>query len=218
MPHRYELEKELNMLHRHLVKMGALIEESIEDTIRALKKQDINLAKKVIKNDDKIDKWEQKIEHECINIIAMQSPMAKDLREITSVLKMITDLERIADHCADISEYTIKLANQEYIKPLVDIPLMVAKVREMLKLVIDSYVERDPNKALLVCKSDDIIDQYFNDIVLELQGIMEKESNKVAQCINLILIVKYIERMADHTTNIGEWIIYNITGNHEIYN
>lgn len=215
---RYELERELKILHTFLIKMGVLIEESIDNTITALKNQDIKLAKDVIKNDDIIDKWEQKIENECINVIAQQNPKAKDLREITSILKIITDLERIADHCADISGYIMKLSNEKYVRPLIDLPKMFYEVREMLKLVIDSYIEKDVEKALTVCKRDDIVDNYFNVLILELKDIIVDCPKELNQCIDLIFIVKYIERMADHTTNIGEWIIYNITGEHKIFN
>lgn len=214
----FELDRELKFIHDQLIKMGTLIEESLEDTIKALKNQDVTLAQQVINNDDKIDDLEERIEKECIRMIALQNPKASDLREITSVLKMITDLERIADHCADISEYTLKLASESYVKPLVHIPEMGLKVKEMLKKTINCYIEKDVELAKEVCRMDDVVDQYFDDIIEELKSIMEKQPGQVSQCISFIFIVKYLERMADHATNVCEWIVYNVTGKHVILN
>lgn len=212
MPIRHEFEKELTKMHNHLLKMGAMIEQSIDNTIKAMKTQDVELAREVIQRDDEIDHMEASMEAECIMIIARQQPLAGDLRLITSVLKMITDLERIADHCADISEYVIKLANEPYKKPLIHIPMMAEQVKKMVKETIDSYVKKDSEKANKVIKDDDIVDKYFDDIVKEIQELMKTDSSFIMQRTHFIFIVKYLERMADHATNICEWIEYNITG------
>lgn len=214
----FELDRELKIIHDKLIKMGTLIEESMDNMIKALKEQDAELANAVILSDDKIDALEEQIEQECIRIIALQNPKASDLREITSVLKMITDLERIADHCADICEYTLKLANESYVKPLIHIPEMAMKVKEMLKLTIDGYINKDVDLAKNVCAMDDIVDEYFEEIVEELRAIMQEKSEFIPQCIHFIFIVKYLERMADHATNVCEWVVYNVTGKHEILN
>jgi phosphate transport system protein len=212
MPIRYEFERELNKMHQQLLKMGTLIEQSIDDTIRAMKNQDIDLAQEVIQRDDEIDQMELAMETECIMLITRQQPIASDLRLITSVLKIVTDLERIADHCADISEYVIRLFNESYKKPLEHIPMMAQQVKKMVKDTIDSYVERDICKARRVIKDDDIIDQYFEDIIKEIQDLMKVEGTFITQGTYLIFITKYLERMADHATNICEWIEYTITG------
>lgn len=215
MPHRYEFERELTVLHRDLLKMGAIIEQSIDDTIQALKSQDIKLAREIILRDDLIDHMEAVIEAECLMIIARQQPIAGDLRMIASVLKIITDLERIADHCADISEYTIKLADEPYKKPLEHIPLMAEQVKKMVKDTIDSYVELDIEKAKKTSRDDDIVDEYFRDIVVEIQELMKLNADFVVQGTYLMFIVKYLERMADHATNICEWIVFHVTGKHK---
>ena len=212
MPVRYEFIKELEEIHKNVIKMGTLIEQSIDDTIEALVKQNIKLAQEVIDKDDLIDNMELEIEKEAILLIAKQQPIASDLRKIASVMKIITDLERIADHCADISEYTIKLANERYVKPLIHIPEMADKVKEMVRNTIDSFINNDYDKAKEVVEVDDIIDKYFYSIVDELSDIMKTDSNVIPQCINFIFIVKYLERMGDHATNIAEWIGYIITG------
>jgi phosphate transport system protein len=214
MPVRHEFEKNLNELHRNLIKMGAIIEKSIDDMIKALLEQDVELAKAVIERDDVIDEMERVIEHECILLIARQQPIASDLRDIASILKIITDLERIADHCEDISTYTIKLSQEPYFKPLVDIPKMAYKVKDMVKAVIDSCIRKDIAAAEKVNKMDDEIDLLFHSIVKELQEFMKKDPSVINQCTDFMFIVKYLERMGDHATNISEWISYNVTGKH----
>lgn len=212
MPVRYEFEKELNKLHKDLIKMGALIERSINDAIEALKNQDVELAMKVIERDDEVDAMELEIEHDCLIIVARQQPIATDLRDVVSILKIVTDLERIADHCEDICEYVIKLSKEKYIKPIEDIPFMAERVRKMIKDTIDAYISKNLASAQEICRRDDEIDKLFNDIVEELICIMEKNPESTRQCVDFIFIVKYLERMADHATNIAEWVAYYITG------
>lgn len=209
---RQEFENELESIHKHVVKMGAFIEESIDDTIEALINQNATLAKEVIERDTIIDKLEKTIEKEAILITAKQQPVATDLRNIASVMKIITDLERIADHCADISQYTIKLSEEKYVRPLIDIPQMAHKVKLMVRNVIDSYINKDVNLAKEIIKQDDEIDKYFYVIVEELTEIIKKKPEVASQCISFIFIVKYLERMADHATNVAEWIEYIVTG------
>lgn len=211
---RHFFDKELEDLHLELIKMSSLVEESIENTILALKKQDTNLAEKVFRNDDVIDEFERKIEKMCLNLIARQQPLAKDLRIISTSLKIITDLERIADHSADIAELTLRMANEKYIKPLVDIPKMAELAKLMVNKTIDAYVKQDIELAQKVIDSDDDVDDLFNKIKIELTNIMKNDSTAVDQVIDLLFVAKYLERMADHATNIGEWVIFNVTGEH----
>lgn len=214
MPERYEFQRELNLLHKDLTKMGAEIEKSMDDMIEALMTQNVELAQEVIDRDQEINQMELKIENECILIIARQQPIATDLRDITSVLKIITDLERIADHCADISKYTINLSNENYIKPIIHIPEMVEEVKRMVKDAIDSCVNKDVQLAREVWSRDDVVDQYFYMIVDELVEIMTQKPEAVRQCKEFLFIVKYLERMGDHATNIADWIVYKVTGSH----
>lgn len=212
MPVRYEFEKELNRLHKDIIKMGAFIEESISDMVEALKTHNKDLAYHVIKKDDLIDEMEHKIERECMIIVARQQPIATDLRDVMSILKIVTDLERIADHCEDISEYVVKLSEQPDLKELVHIPAMAEAVNHMISDTIDAYIRKDIVLAKDIIERDDIIDQHFHDLVEELITIMEKDSSKVRDCTNFLFINKYLERMADHATNIAEWVIYYATG------
>ena len=215
MPQRYAYEEKLNKLHKDLIEMQTIVEKSMDDTIRALTTQDVKLAESVIVRDDEIDNMELKIEKSCLMIIAGQQPMASDLRDITSVLKIITDLERIGDHCSDISNYTIKLSGETYVKPLIRIPKMAEEVKQMINNVIDCCIKNDTDMAREVFKHDDIVDKYFEDIVEELIVIMENNPKTARQCTYFIFIAKYLERMGDHATNIAEWINFTVTGNHD---
>lgn len=215
---RHSFDKELELLHLDLIKMASLVEESIEKTIIALKKQDEALAREIYANDDVIDDYERKIEKTCLTLIARQQPLAKDLRSIGTALKIITDLERIADHSADIAEITISMSREKYVKPLVDVPKMADLAKTMVVKAIDSFVNQDIELAKEVCRSDDEVDDLFAKIKVELSSLMKNDPLSIDQVINLLLIAKYLERMGDHATNIGEWVVFNVTGNHEHLN
>ncbi|MBS7526415.1 phosphate signaling complex protein PhoU [Fusibacter paucivorans] len=212
MSYRTALDNDLRTLHVQIIKMGTLIEKSIDDTIQALINQDVEMAKQVIEGDDRFDDMERLIESNCVSVIARQQPVASDLRKITSILKIVTDLERIADHCSDVSKLTLHLAKEEYVKPLIDIPKMSKQVKEMLKLTIDCYIDLDVDKGKRICKEDDIVDNYYKSIREELEMIMKERPGTVRQCIDFLLIAKYLERMADHITNVAEWVIYSVEG------
>lgn len=180
--------------------MGAYIKQSIDDTIEAF----IYLAKKIILKDDIIDNMESIIESECLNLITCQQPIASDLQMITSVLKIVTDLERIADHCADISELTIKLSESKYKYYIGEIPKMALQTKKMIKQTIDTYVELDIEKAIKIAKEKDIVDKYFYDILNKLQSSMRDNIDFIKEGTYFMLIAKYFERMDEHTTNICE--------------
>jgi phosphate transport system protein len=211
---RHTFEAGLNDLHLYLVKMAGMVEESIDKAITALKKQDVVLAKQVIENDEVVDHLEKVIERKCLNLIARQHPLAKDLRAISSALKIITDLERIADHSSDISEITIRLAEAKYAKPLVYIPKMAELAKNMVSKSIDAYVRQDVELALEVCASDDEVDDMFKTVVLDLTASMRSDPDNIDQSTDLLFVAKYLERMGDHATNIGEWVVYKVTGEH----
>lgn len=203
---------QLETLNNDVIKMGSLLELSTNEMILALDHTDIEIAKKIIDRDDEIDLLEQQIERECINIIAKQQPLATDLRKITSIMKIITDIERIADQCSDISEYIIRLNKLPKINPPKDLTPMVNAMKKMVIGTIDSFVEADLEKASKVISADDEVDTYFAKITDELSETMQKDPKMVPQCICYLMIIKYLERMADHATNISEWITFIITG------
>ncbi|MBM7561072.1 phosphate signaling complex protein PhoU [Fusibacter tunisiensis] len=211
---RIGLENNLNSINVEIIRMGTLVEKAIEETIEALIHQDEELARKIIKGDDRFDAMELDIENRCITAIATQQPVASDLRSLFSIVKIVTDLERIADHCQDISKLTINLAEKVYVKPLIDIPKMAEEVRKMIKMTIDCYIDQDVSKAKYICKNDDVVDAYFKTIFDDLELVMREKPDEIKQCMDFLMIGKYLERMADHATNIAEWVIFTVEGEH----
>lgn len=212
MPTRQRYMAELEEMNQNVIQMSALIEESIGKVIYALKHKDAQTAGEIIEDDDAIDEMERKIEAECITIIAKQQPVAKDLRRVTSIMRMISDIERIADHCADISEYILLLTREEGI-PLPNlVENMLLKMKEMVVTVIDSFVNEDLEKALYVKNEDDVVDDYFEQILQNLCEDMKQNPEAARQYAYFIMIIKYIERMADHATNMAQWNMFIITG------
>lgn len=211
---RNYFEQELQELQVQMLKMSSIVEETLNNAIKALKKQDVELAQQVIDNDDMIDDMEVKVEDKCLKLIALQSPLAKDLRMIATALKIITDLERIGDYAVDISKITIRLANEKYIKELIDIPRMTEIISGMLKESIDSYVDQDVVKAREVARMDDEVDGIHKQIFRELLLIMMEDPKKINQATYFLFISRYLERIGDHITNICERVIYSVTSEH----
>lgn len=209
---RGSFDVNLKIVHDDVLTMGNIVENQIFQCIEALANQNYDLAEKVIKNDDLVDNLQKKIEDQCIKLIATQQPLAHDLRAIFTTIKVVTDLERIADHAVDIAKITLRLKGEKYIKELVDIPTMANTVKEMIKLSINSYVEGDVDTAYSTCKMDDEIDAIFKKVFNELLVIMSSDSSTVNQASQFLFVCKFLERIADHTTNICEWTIYLVTG------
>lgn len=203
---------QLEELNQDVIKMGSILELSTNEMIVALDNLDTKMANEIIARDDEIDLLEQQIERECINIIAKQQPLAGDLRKITSIMKIITDIERIADQCADISEYILKLAAMPKIKAPVHLPDMIEAMKVMVIDTIDSFVECDLEKAKKVMDADDVVDDYFAKITGALIDMIQEDSKTARQGVYYLMIVKYLERMADHATNIAEWNQFSLTG------
>lgn len=215
---RVLFDEELNALHEKIVKMLSLTEQAIDMTIEALKKQDVAMAEQVIAGDDAIDKLERKIEKMCLEIMVRQTPVASDMRRVTSIFKLITDLERIADHAEDICQIIVDVYHERHIKPLVDIPVMAKMARSMVSRVISAYMTNDTDLAVEVCKDDAEVDEIFYKIYNDLIELMKTDTMIIEQAVALLSIAKYFERIADHATNIGEWIVFNETGKHKHLN
>lgn len=192
--------------------MGTMVEEAVERAVRSLAEQDIALAQSVIDNDDAVDDLELDIEQRCMTLFALQQPMAADLRAIGTALKIITDLERMADHAVDIAKVTRRLEGQPLIKPLIDIPRMAAIGRTMVRDALSAYVNRDVDLAYRMIARDDEVDHLYSQIFRELLTYMLEDPRTTQQATYLIFVAKYLERIADHATNLGEWIIYMVTG------
>lgn len=202
----------LEELNNDLLRMGSIVEKQIHQCIEALVKQDEKLAEQIIENDDLVDNLEREIENKCIKLIAKEQPLAIDLRTIISTIKLVTDLERIADYAVDIAKITIRLKNEKYIKELIHIPKMGDIVKEMIRKALDAHVAGDVEGAYAACKMDDEIDALYRNIFAELVGLMEKGQNNFNQITQLLFVSKHLERVGDHITNVCEWTIYLVTG------
>lgn len=204
--------EELENLNNDVIKMGTMLETSISLVIRAMENRSVSMAENVMMRDDQIDDMQLSIEQECILLIAKQQPIATDLREVTSIMKLVTDVERIADHCSDISEYLLDLFKKPQMREPKDLQNMIKAMREMATNIIVSYVNRDIDLAKKVCDQDDIVDNYFESIRSELTKTMQENAQVVPQCVDYLMIIKYLERMADHSANIAKWILFIVTG------
>ncbi|MBU0604791.1 MAG: phosphate signaling complex protein PhoU [Candidatus Omnitrophica bacterium] len=202
-------DQELIELKKGLLKMGAFAEEAIYKSVEALKNKDKELAVSVIDNDKNVNELELAIDEKCVDLIARYQPMAKDLRFITTGMKINCELERIADIAVDIAERTLEIVDKPLLKPLIDIPKLAAIAQDMVKTAIDSFVKSDIELARKVLNSDPEADQFRNQIQKELiEDYMAKDSSTAPRAVQLLLIARFLERICDHTTNIAEDVIY----------
>ena len=211
---RKQLRVEMKKLHSMLLKMDMLIKNNIDLMIKAIKNKDFLLAENVIKADDLVDKLEIEIEEFCIDILVTQQPVASDLREVTAILKMITDLERISDYCATVCEYFIKikgLKNEECFNFIIT---LCKNAKKMFIRMVESYLEQDTSKIVNVYTKDSISDKVYNN--LEEFAIKNVKILTLKRSINVILMGRALERMADHITNVCEYINFKITGSFKI--
>lgn len=212
---RTHFDKQLDKLNDELIEMGSMIEKAIEHTIKALVTQDIDLANYVIESDEQVNRQERDIESLCLKLLLQQQPVARDLRQISAALKMITDMERIGDQASDIAEIIISEKKAE----AADIPVIVKMSEAAAKMVRDSvnaYVEKDLELSRAVIDYDDIVDEMFEENKKQLIDYISKNGGEGGrEAIDLIMVAKYLERIADHATNIAEWVEFSITGIHK---
>jgi phosphate transport system protein len=215
---RHTFSEELEKLHRDLLNMGALVEEAIHPSVKSLSTRDLALAEQVIRDDDEIDRLNLSIERDCFRLIALQQPMASDLRRIGTVLKVVTDLERMADNAVTISKATIRLKEETYVKQLIDIPKMATLAEAMVRDALNAYINLDTEKAYQIGRNDDAVDALYKQIHNELLELMKKNPDTVHQATQFLFVAHSLERIADHATNLGEWVIYLVTGKIEEIN
>ena len=211
---RILFEEALARLHTDLAEMGRWVDTLMQDAFQCLKSMDVPLARRVIPRDAEINTMEKTIEHSCMNLLALQQPLARDLRVITATLKILTDMERVADQCADICEIlsTVSGMTQQTASPR--LLLMFSTARAMFAGALDAYLKRDADAARAICAMDDEVDSLFSATVLDLCGRLERHSSAVPESVDFMFIAKYIERIGDHATNIAEWAIFVETGVH----
>ena len=211
---REYFDLELKTLNDKLIEMGALVEGAIKNTITIITNGEYDKLETARIIEEKINKMEREIQSFCLNLLLLQSPVAGDLRTVSAALKMITDMERIGDHASDISEITLELSSQSYIKKLDHIQQMAKETMYMLVQSVDAFVNKDMDKAKEVIAHDDIIDELFGRVKKELINMIHENAEVGEQASDLLMAAKYFERIGDHATNISEWVIFSITGEH----
>lgn len=212
---RNRFDEQLHTLNHELLEMGALIERAIRSATDALVKQDVEAALQAIAADKEVDQAERDIESLCLKLLLQQQPVARDLRLISSALKMITDMERIGDQASDIAELVIYLSKEPYIKELTHLPQMAENAIRMVTGALDAYVRKDVTLAQEVMGMDDAIDTLFVTVKDELIALIRNDAAAGSQAIDLLMIAKYYERIGDHAQNIAEWVEYALTGRHK---
>lgn len=205
-------EEQLNELHKDLLNMGTHVEEAVYQAVKALVNKDEVLAKTVIVGDQFINELEVDIEKKCLTLIALQQPVGSDLRRIATTLKISTDLERMGDHAVSIAETALKLKNETYGKPLIDIEKMADIVKKMVHDVLNAYIYLSEVDAKRIAKIDDQVDQLYLTVCNEITELMKKDNQLIYQGTHLLLAAQFIERIGDYATNICESIIYMVTG------
>jgi phosphate transport system protein len=201
-------QKELEGLKEDLLKMAAMVEEAIRDSVQSLVRRDSELAQKTFGLEDRINKMEIAIDDMCLRLLALRQPMATDLRFITSAMKINTDLERMGDQAVNIAERSLSLNQEPQLKPYIDIPRMAEAVQTMVKDVLDAFVNSDSKLARSVCERDDIVDGLNDQVFRELLTFMMSDPQTITRAVHLMIVCRCLERIADHTTNIAEDVIF----------
>jgi phosphate transport system protein len=209
---RGSFHHELEELRLDITRMGTMVEQALARSVQSLKESDVAAARQVVADDAEINRQHLAIEARCLSLLALQQPMAKDLRVIGTALKMITDLERMADYAVNIAKTTVRLEGEPLIKPLVDIPRMVETTMQMLRDAVQAFVNEDVDLALRMIERDHEVDHLYKRVFEELEELMKKDPANVHQALQLLFVARSLERTADHATNLGEWTIYMVTG------
>lgn len=204
--------EELEILNEEFLKFGSMGEKIVHMAVDSLINHDIDLALEVIKFEDEMDKEYAKIQEQCISILALQQPVAKDLRNVVAIIKVTTDLERIGDLSEDIADVVVIIGNEKYIKPLLDIPKLAHICENMIAKSLDCYVKKDAIKAYKIFAMDDLADRLFSLVTTDIMNLVNEDINSIYQGMQFIMVARYLERIADHATNICEGINYIVTG------
>jgi phosphate transport system protein len=205
-------DEELKRLNQVISQMGGLVEMQLQTAVDALIRRDAETASKVVREDTKIDELEQQVGHLVVRLLALRQPMAVDLRQIVSALKISSDLERIGDYAANVAKRAIALSQIPPVKPMFSIPRMARLVQQIIKDVLDSYVEQNAAKAVAAWQRDEEVDEMYTSLFRELLTYMMEDQRNIGPCIHLLFIAKNIERMGDHATNVAEDIHYLVYG------
>lgn len=209
---RMSFEHELQVLKDNLHEMGHMIESAIEKTLVAFESQNEEVANEIIQEDRTINDIEKTIESRCLSLILKQQPVARDLRVVTTALKVVTDMERIGDHAADIAELIVREKREPIYNLVKHIPLMGKEAKRMVHDAVMAFTSLDIEKAKQIAKSDDIVDELFDKVKEEVAILLRASNEHVDQCVDILMIAKYFERIGDHAVNICEWTEFSETG------
>ena len=212
---RNKFDVQFSSLNTEMIEMGNQIVKSIAMAIEALANCDSELAQTIIEGDAQIDQRQKKIEGICFQLLIQQQPVARDLRTVTAAMKMVTDMERIGDHAADISEMTIQMGTNNHIDRFEHIKKMANETMLMLNHSIEAYVERDSKKAEEVIAHDDVVDALFEQAKRDIIDLILENSKEGEEATDQLMVAKYFERIGDHATNIAEWVIYSLRTSEE---
>jgi phosphate transport system protein len=204
--------EELEALKQTLLAVGGLVEDQIRRVMRALLERDDELAREVIDRDRQVNAYDVEVDEQCVQLLALNQPAASDLRFITTAMKIVTDLERIGDQAVNIAQRALELHQEPQLKPYVDLPRMAEMAQRMVKESLDAFVTRDTELARRVCGEDAAVDALKEQIFRELLTFMMADPRTIPRALRLILISRFMERVADHATNIAEMVIYMVEG------
>lgn len=210
---RNKFDEQLALLNVELIKMGSLCEIAISNAVRGLSEGNASFSTLVIEADSEIDEKEREIESMCFKLLLQQQPVAKDLRSISSALKMISDMERIGDQASDIAEI-VRHMKDDLVQKHTHIVAMAESAAKMVTEAIKSFVDRDLNLAHKVMADDDIVDEHFEEMKNDIITLIRENEISAEVCLDLLMISKYLERIGDHAVNIAEWVEFSITGQH----
>ena len=214
---RKQYDLELDELNTLLIKMAAKVEQAVADAMKALEERDNDLAMAVSKNDRDVDRMERRIEDMCLMLLLKQQPVAGDLRFISAALKIITDLERIGDHAQDICEISLTMDEKPLSVSTDLITRMFIESTSMIKMAIDAFITNDEDLATQCINHDDVVDELFLELREEIIDKFREQKEDPHELVDLLQIAKYLERVGDHAQNIGEWVIFSLTGHHKDY-
>lgn len=203
---------QIQALEEEILLMGSMVEKQLDRAIAALKALDYEAARRVIAGDDDVDRQRFQIEEHAVHLMATQQPMASDLRILVAALNIIVDMERMGDHAEGIAKIVLMHEDRPLLKPLIDIPRMAEIAKEMLKDVLDSFVNGDVELAMKAILKDDMVDQLKDQVFRELLTYMMSDPSTITRAMDLILVSRHLERIADHATNIGEYVIFMVKG------
>lgn len=212
MTSRISFENQLEALNNNLIQMGQYVENSIDQIFKALETMDVALAEEIMNGDDIVNDMEKEIEAQSLSLITRQQPVARDLRIVSTALKVVTDMERIGDHAADIAEIIVGFEHADFYHLSRQVPIMLEATKKIVHDSLDVFIRRDAKEAEEVMKQDDIVDNLFDKIKTDIVHLLQGGNQNADYCVDVLMIAKYLERIGDHAVNICEWAVFEEKG------